>query len=399
MQYALSSIPAVQHSSVFNSSPSNHSSCPASSRNTDDDDDSGEANEAAVADYYSSVQYKKHIESKNFKIDTFSNNNIQPLDNASIVKPMGTGWQFCDHHPSHKSFQTNAATFAIIVIIVKPFRLQHRDFLLRHSNVPMASRGKRSNANAAIRKMISAPSAVCLSKKNEKALPRELKWKSGLKWISNQLSRKVKEATEEPVIPLGNASIVKSMGTGWQFCDHHPSHKSFQTNAATFAIFLIIIAKRFRLQHRDFLLRHSNVPMASRGKRFFIIITDSSCVVIQNHFTIQEIRFFQHVNNFQVDRQRHPIKPVSAANLVECKRRYRKNDISAQSSESAQEERKSTPHRSQVEKWIEVDFEPVVAQSYRRTWYPNSCNPPNPQSSVTWVWQRGAAHVRYCRSH
>nr|GMD72421.1 hypothetical protein Iba_chr12fCG8450 [Ipomoea batatas] len=203
----------------------------------------------------------------------------------------------------------------------------------------------------------------------------------------------------EDLTPLANASMVKPMGTGWrQFCDHHPSHKSFQTNAATFAI-IVIIAKSFRLQHRDFLLRHSHVPMASRGKRFFIIITDSSCVVIQNHFTIQEIRFFQHVNNFQVDRQRHPIKPVSAANLVECKRRYRKNDISAQSSESAQEERKSTPHRSQVEKWIEVDFEPVVAQSYRRTWYPNSCNPPNPQSSVTWVWQRGAAHVRYCRSH
>nr|GMD70369.1 hypothetical protein Iba_chr12eCG5620 [Ipomoea batatas] len=147
------------------------------------------------------------------------------------------------------------------------------------------------------------------------------------------------------------------MGTGWQFCDHHPSHKSFKTNVATFAIFVIIIAKPFRLQHRDFQLRHS---MASRG----IIITGSSCVVIQNHFTIQEISgFFRQ---------------------VECKHRYRINDISPQCGESAQEERKSSPQRSQVEKWIEVDFEPVVAQSYRRTWYPNSCNPPNPQSSVTW---------------
>lgn len=105
------------------------------------------------------------------------------------------------------------------------------------------------------------------------------------------------------VQPLGNASMVKPMGTGWQLSDHHPSHKSFQTNAATFAIF-VIIAKRFRLQNRDFLLRHSHVPMASRGKRLkhqiiqlFIIITGNSCVVIQNHFTIQEIsrlhRFIQ----------------------------------------------------------------------------------------------------------
>nr|GMD65990.1 hypothetical protein Iba_chr12cCG10700 [Ipomoea batatas] len=116
---------------------------------------------------------------------------VRPLDNASIVKPMGTGWQFCDHHPSHKSFQTNAATFAIIVIIAKPFRLQHRDFLLRHS---MASRGKRSNANDAIGKTISALSPASLSQKKEKAVPREVKWKSGLKWISKQLSAK---ATEE----------------------------------------------------------------------------------------------------------------------------------------------------------------------------------------------------------
>nr|GMD70368.1 putative B3 domain-containing protein At1g78640 [Ipomoea batatas] len=140
------------------------------------------------------------------------------------------------------------------------------------------------------------------------------------------------------------------MGTGWQFCDHHPSHKSFQTNAATFAIFLIIIAKPFRLQHRDFLLRHSHVPMASRG----IIITGSSCVVIQNHFTIQEISGF----------------------FRQC-------------GESAQEEGKSSLPRSQVEKWIEVDFEAVVAQSkggYGRSCHRSySCNRPNPQSSVTWI--------------
>nr|GLL42048.1 putative B3 domain-containing protein At1g78640 [Ipomoea trifida] len=178
------------------------------------------------------------------------------------------------------------------------------------------------------------------------------------------------------VQPLGNASIVKPMGTGWQFCDHHPSHKSSQTNAATFAIFVIIMAKPFRLQHRDFLLRHS---MASRG----IIITGSSCVVIQNHFTIQEISgFFRQ---------------------VECKHGYRINDISPQCGESAQEEGKSSLPRSQVEKWIEVDFEAVVAQSkggYGRSCHRSySCNRPNPQSSVTWVWQRGAAHVRYCRSH
>nr|GMD68157.1 putative B3 domain-containing protein At1g78640 [Ipomoea batatas] len=114
--------------------------------------------------------------------DHLSLGPLQPLGNASIVKPMGTGWQFCDHHPSHKSFQTNAATFAIfLIIIAKLFRLQHRDFLLRHS---MASRGKRSNANAAIEKTISALSPASLSKKNEKAVPREVKWKSGLKWIS-----------------------------------------------------------------------------------------------------------------------------------------------------------------------------------------------------------------------
>nr|GMD70367.1 putative B3 domain-containing protein At1g78640 [Ipomoea batatas] len=126
-----------------------------------------------------------------------------------------------------------------------------------------------------------------------------------------------------------------------------------QMHAATFAIFVIIIAKPFGLQHRDFLLRHSHVPMASRG----IIITGSSCVVIQNHFTIQEIS--------------------------------RINDISPQCGESAQEEGKSSLPRSQVEKWIEVDFEAVVAQSkggYGRSCHRSySCNRPNPQSSVTWI--------------
>nr|GMD72420.1 putative B3 domain-containing protein At1g78640 [Ipomoea batatas] len=272
------------------------------------------------------------------------------------------GWQFCDHHPSHKSFQTNAATFAIFVIIIaKPFRLQHRDFLLRHS---MASRGKRIND-------ISPQCGESAQEEGKSTLPRS----QVEKWIEVDFEAVVAQSKGgygrscHRSYSCNRPNPQSSVTWGGNFVMTIPLINPSRTNAATFAIFLIIIAKRFRLQHRDFLLRHSHVPMASRGKRFFIIITDSSCVVIQNHFTIQEIRFFQHVNNFQVDRQRHPIKPVSAANLVECKRRYRKNDISAQSSESAQEERKSTPHRSQVEKWIEVDFEPVVAQSYRRTWY------------------------------
>nr|GMD72499.1 hypothetical protein Iba_chr12fCG9180 [Ipomoea batatas] len=62
---------------------------------------------------------------------------------------------------------------------LKPFRLQHRDFLLR---------------------TFPPPSVASLPKKNERALSREVKWKSGLKWISKQLSPKVKEATEEAVI-------------------------------------------------------------------------------------------------------------------------------------------------------------------------------------------------------
>nr|GMD60070.1 hypothetical protein Iba_chr12aCG7570 [Ipomoea batatas] len=106
------------------------------------------------------------------------------------------------------------------------------------------------------------------------------------------------------------------MRTGCQFSDHHSSRKFFQTNAATFPIFVIIIAKPFRSQHRDFLLGHSHVPMPKRI-----------------------------------------------------------NDINPQCGESAQEERKSTLPRTQVEKWIEVDFEPVVAQSkggYRRTWHRSS---------------------------
>nr|GMD63289.1 putative B3 domain-containing protein At1g78640 [Ipomoea batatas] len=363
---------------------------------------------------------------------------VQPLGNASIVKPMGTGWQFCDHHPSHKSFQTNAATFAIFLfIIAKPFRLQHTDFLLRHS---MASRGKRffiiitgsscvviqnhftiQEISVFFRQVeckhgyrindISPQCGESAQEEGKSTLPRSQveKWievdfeavvaqskggygrschrsyscnrpnpQSSVTWSSTELKSDGRYSSSSrlpsfftklycmtncsssnnsnvsssiplspcsssfllrysaprrgsgsAMTPLGNASIVKPMGTGWQFCDHHPSHKSFQTNAATFAIFLIIIAKPFCLQHRDFLLRHSHVPMASRGKRFFIIITGSSCVFIQNHFTIKEIRFFQHGNSFQVDPQRHPIKPVSAANLVECKRRYRKNDISA----------------------------------------------------------------------
>nr|GMD68241.1 putative B3 domain-containing protein At1g78640 [Ipomoea batatas] len=46
----------------------------------------------------------------------------------------------------------------------------------------------------------TAPSVASLPKKKERALSREVKWKSGLKWISKQLSPKVKEATEEAVI-------------------------------------------------------------------------------------------------------------------------------------------------------------------------------------------------------